>query len=94
VKLSAPFRAFCYPNPITGGSGTFRFVPDAPTDCRITVYSADGRKVFESYLPENRVMTGVPNEVRMDASRLASGLYLARIRTRTHTKICKVGVMR
>ena len=94
VKLSAPFRAFCYPNPITGGSGTFRFVPDAPTDCRITVYSADGRKVFESYLPENRVMTGVPNEVRMDASRLASGLYLARIRTRTHTEICKVGVMR
>jgi hypothetical protein len=94
VKRSAPFRAFCYPNPITGGSGTFRFVPDAPTDCRITVYSADGRKVFEIYLPESGVMTGAPNEVRMDASRLASGLYIARIRTRTHTVICKVGVLR
>lgn len=94
VKKTAPFTAFCYPNPISGGNGTFRITPDATTDCRVTVFSAEGAKVFESYLSEDRVIPGVPNEIMMDASRLASGLYIARVKTRTHTEIIKVGVLK
>jgi hypothetical protein len=94
VKETAPFSAFCYPNPIADGSGVFRIVPDVPTDIRVTVFTADGRKVFEAYLPENMVTPGVPNEIRMDASRFASGLYLAKVKTRSHTETCKVGVLR
>ncbi len=94
VKQTAPFSAFCYPNPIAGGSGVFRIVPDSATDIRVTVFTADGRKVFEAYLPENMVTPGVPNEIRMDASRFASGLYLAKVTTRSHTETCKVGVLR
>jgi hypothetical protein len=94
VKKTASFKGFCYPNPITNGSGTFRVIPESPTDCRITVFSADGKRVFEHYLPESQVMPGVPNEVRMDASNLASGLYIAKIQTRAGTEIYKVGVLK
>ena len=94
MTQTAAFSAFCYPNPISKGSGTFRITPDSSTDCRVTVFSADGVKVFESYLPESSVIPGVANEIRMDASRLASGLYIARIKTRTHSETVKVGVLK
>ncbi|MHB9027966.1 MAG: T9SS type A sorting domain-containing protein, partial [Candidatus Latescibacterota bacterium] len=94
VRKAAEFKAFCYPNPITDGSGTFRIVPESATDCRITVFSADGKRVFEHYLTESQVIPGVPNEVRMDASTLASGLYIAKIQTRTGTEIYKLGVLK
>ena len=64
------------------------------SDCTITVYSADGRKVFEWYMPENDLTPGVPNEIRMDASKLASGLYIARIKTRKDAINYKLGVLK
>lgn len=94
LKTTAAFEVFCYPNPITGGSGTFRITPESTTDCRITVFSAEGKRVFDHYTPESGMIPGVPNEVTMDASRLASGLYIAKIKTRTRTKIYKLGVLK
>lgn len=94
VKTTAKFEAYCYPNPITGGTGTFRITPEGNTPCTVIVYSADGRKVYECHLTENQVIPGVPNEITMDTSKLASGLYIAKISTRTRTLIYKVGVIK
>lgn len=94
VRTSAPFEAFCYPNPITGSFGTFRIIPSGPTDCSITVYTADGNKVFDSYLSQNEIIPGVANEVRMNATNLSSGLYIAKIKTRQKTIMYKLGVLK
>ncbi|MFC1561074.1 T9SS type A sorting domain-containing protein [Candidatus Latescibacterota bacterium] len=94
VRTSAPFEAFCYPNPITGNVGTFRITPSGPTDCSITVYTVDGRKVFDSYLSQNEIIPGVANEVRMNATNLSSGLYIAKIKTRQKTIVYKLGVLK
>ena len=94
IRTTAPFKAYCYPNPITKGAGTFRITLPERSDCTITVYSADGRKVFEQHVPENSLTPGVPNEIRMDASKLASGLYIARIKTRKNAVNYKLGVLR
>ncbi|MCE5249492.1 T9SS type A sorting domain-containing protein [bacterium] len=94
IRTTAAFKFYCYPNPVTGGVGTFRFTPAGPTDCTISVYSADGRRVFECYLAENEIVPGVPNEVSMNAANLASGLYIARIKTRTNTVMYKLGVLK
>lgn len=94
VKSTAKFEAYCYPNPVTGGTGTFRITPEGNTPCSVTVYSADGRKVYECRLTENQVIPGAPNEITMDASKLASGLYIAKITTRTRTVIYKLGVIK
>ncbi|HDY86604.1 MAG TPA: T9SS type A sorting domain-containing protein, partial [bacterium] len=63
-------------------------------DCTITVYTVDGRKVFENYQSQNEIIPGVPNEVRMNAVELASGLYIARIKTRQKTILYKLGVLK
>ena len=94
VQATAPFECYCYPNPITGTAGRFRITPTESTDCTITVYTADGRQVFKHYLSESELSPGVPNEISMDASELASGLYIARIKTRQNTVIYKLGVLK
>jgi hypothetical protein len=94
IRTTAPFECYCYPNPITGGIGTFRITPAMPTDCIISVYTPDGRKVFEHHLTEGELIPGVPNEVKMNAASLASGLYIARIKTRTNTVMYKLGVLK
>ncbi|GAF68605.1 unnamed protein product [marine sediment metagenome] len=94
VQTTAPFEAFCYPNPITGETGTFRITPSGATDCTITVYTADGLKVFERYIPEHDIIPGLPREEKMDVSRLASGLYIAKIMTRQKTVYYKLGVLK
>jgi hypothetical protein len=94
VKQTAPFEAYCYPNPITGNTGTFRIVPGGPTDCTIIVYTADGLKVFEHHIPERDIIPGSPNEIKMNASDLASGLYVAKIETRQKTVYYKLGVLK
>lgn len=94
VQKKATFEVYCYPNPITGATGTFRITPDGPTDLKITLYTVDGSKVFERRLAESEVIPGVPNEIRMNASKLASGLYIARIETRRQTVFYKVGVLK
>ncbi len=94
VRTSAPFSAYCYPNPVTGRAATFRIVPSGPTDCTIQLYTADGIRVFERRIAAAEIEPGVPNEVRIDATRLASGLYLAVVRTRQHERIFKVGVLK
>jgi len=94
VRTTAVFEAYCYPNPITGGAGTFRFVADTETDCTIALFTADGSKVFEHHVPRSEVTPGVPNEVRLNASKLASGLYIAKFTTRTKTVFYKVGVLK
>ena len=94
VQTTAPFEAFCYPNPITGAIGTFIIIPSGPTDCSIIVYTVDGRKVFENYRSRNEIIPGVPNEIKMNASDLASGLYIAKIKTRQKTILYKLGVLK
>ena len=94
VKTTSKFEYYCYPNPITGGSGRFRITPPEPTDCTITVFTADGRKVFEHYLAESEVIPGVPNEITMNTTDLASGLYIARIKIRNETVLYKLGVLK
>jgi hypothetical protein len=91
---TASFEAFCYPNPITGGHGTFRITPADATDCRITVYTADGRIIFKAYRAQNDLIPGVANEIRMNADDLASGLYIAKIETKQKTLIYKLGVLK
>jgi len=94
MTTSARFEAFCYPNPITGDTGTFRIIPSGLTDCTITVYTIDGRKVFEKYLGQNEIMPGVPNEVKINAMNLTSGLYIAKIETKQKTILYKLGVLK
>lgn len=94
IKTTASFEAYCYPNPITGGTGTFRIIPTNTTDCIITLYTVDGKKVFDHRLSEGEVIPGVPNEVRLNATKLASGLYIAKIETRQKTIFYKVGVLK
>ena len=94
VKTSARFEAFCYPNPITGNTGTFRITTTSATDCTITVYTADGIKIFERYIPEHNIIPGVPNDVTMNASGLARGLYIAHIKTRKNSLQYKLGLMK
>ena len=94
IPTTAPFEAFCYPNPITGNTGTFRIIPSGVTDCTITVYTADGRKVFEDHRRAGEIIPGVANEIKMDAHDLASGLYIAKIKTRQKTLIYKLGVLK
>ena len=94
IRTTAPFEAFCYPNPVTGGIATFRIIPAAATDVTVTLYTLDGRKVFEAHRPESAIIPGVTNDIPVDASSLASGLYLARIETRQRTITYKVGVLR
>lgn len=94
VRTTADFEAYCYPNPITAGVGTFRVTPPSATNLTITLYTADGIKVFERKLTRSEIVPGVPNEVAFDVSRLASGLYIARIETDLKTVLYKVGVLR
>ncbi|MBT4485020.1 MAG: T9SS type A sorting domain-containing protein, partial [Candidatus Latescibacteria bacterium] len=94
VQTTAPFEAFCYPNPITGETGTFRIIPSGKTDCTITLYTAEGLKVFERYVSEQDIIPGLPHEEKMDVSGLASGLYIAKIMTRQKTVYYKLGVLK
>ncbi|MFC1693779.1 T9SS type A sorting domain-containing protein [Candidatus Latescibacterota bacterium] len=94
IKNTALFEAYCYPNPITENTGTFRITTTSATDCTITVYTVDGIKIFERHIPEHDIIPGVPNEVTMNASGLASGLYIARIKTRKNSLKYKLGVMK
>ncbi len=92
VKTTAPFETFCYPNPVTGPTATFRVVPECETGVTITVYTIDGRKVFATR--RDKLTPGVVNDIPMDASELASGLYIARIETKQKTVTCKIGVLK
>ncbi|MFC1538152.1 FG-GAP-like repeat-containing protein [Candidatus Latescibacterota bacterium] len=94
ITTTASFEAFCYPNPITGSHGTFRITPSSATDCRITVYTVDGRIVFKAYRSQSDIIPGVANEIRMNADDLASGLYIAKIETKQKTLIYKLGVLK
>ena len=91
---TASFDAYCYPNPITGASGTFRFTPESATDCHITVFTVDGSKIYDVHVPESDVLPGVPNEITMNTNTLASGLYIAKIQTRRNSVLYKFGVMK
>jgi hypothetical protein len=93
-KTTARFEAYCYPNPITGSTGTFRIIPQGPTDCTITVYTVDGQKVFEHYMSQDDIIPGVPNEMKMNTNNLSSGLYIAKIKTRQKTMLYKLGVLK
>ena len=94
VQTTSAFEAYCYPNPITTGFGTFRVTPSDRTDLNITVYTADGVKVYEVGLSTSEVVPGEPNEVRMNVSDLASGLYIAKIATKQKTVYYKLGVLK
>ncbi|MFC1541524.1 T9SS type A sorting domain-containing protein [Candidatus Latescibacterota bacterium] len=94
ITTTAPFEAFCYPNPITGDYGTFRITSSGATYCRITVYTVDGRIVFKGYRGQSDIIPGVANEIRMNADDLSSGLYIAKIETRQKTLIYKLGVLK
>jgi M6 family metalloprotease-like protein len=94
ILTTAPFQAYCYPNPVSGDTCTFRIVPDVSTSCTVQLYTADGHRVYERHLARSEVTPGVANEVRMDAADLASGLYLAVVRTSGHEHIFKVGVLK
>ncbi len=92
--VSASFNAYCYPNPISGNYGTFRFTPESATDCRITVFTPDGKKVWSVHVPEGGVLPGVPNEVTFNTADLASGLYIAKISTKRNSIFYKFGVLK
>lgn len=94
VKTTGDFEYYCYPNPIHSGVGTFRITPTEATDISIDLYSADGKKVWQNRFDKGRVMPGVPNEITLDATDLASGLYIARIQTQSRTVMYKLGVMK
>ena len=94
VKKSAGFEFYCYPNPITGREGTFRIVPSGKTDCTITLYTADGRQVYNKYIDSGDLIPAIPNEIRINTSDLSSGLYIAKIETKQKTVMYKIGVMK
>ena len=73
--------------PISGNRGTFRVTSAGKSDCTITLYTADGLRVFEQYIPESDMLSGVPNEVSFDAADLSSGLYIAKFETRQKTGV-------
>jgi M6 family metalloprotease-like protein len=94
LKTTAGFEFYCYPNPITGSEGTFRIIPSGTTDCTITLYTADGRQVFNKHIDAVNLIPALPNEVRIDTSDLSSGLYIAKIETKQKTIMYKIGVMK
>ncbi len=93
-ETDTEFEAFCYPNPITGDTATFRIIPESATDIKITLYTVEGRKIFDTYLSETDVTPGLSNEIHFSSNNLASGLYLARIETKQKSITYKVGVLK
>lgn len=93
-ETDTEFEAFCYPNPITGDTATFRIIPKTATDIKITFYTVEGRKIFDAYLSETDVTPGLANEIHFSSGNLASGLYIARIETKQKSITYKVGVLK
>ena len=73
-----------YPNPFNP-STTIRFNLTEPADVRLEVIDVLGRKVMT--LPAQRFQAGAGHSFSVDASSLASGIYLYRVtaETSTHT---------
>lgn len=65
-----------YPNPFNPAT-TLRFDLPAPARVRVTVYDVLGRAVLR--LPAQEVSAGFRRTLRLDASALASGVYLYRL---------------
>jgi endonuclease/exonuclease/phosphatase family metal-dependent hydrolase len=78
-----------YPNPFNP-STTISYTLDSSTNVRLNVYDITGRKV--ATLVNGRQVAGA-QEVRFDASSLASGVYIYRLETATGANLTKKMVL-
>ena len=78
-----------YPNPFNP-STTISYTLDSSTNVRLNVYDITGRKV--ATLVNGRQAAGA-QEVRFDASSLASGVYIYRLQTATGANLTKKMVL-
>ncbi|HCT51713.1 MAG TPA: glycoside hydrolase, partial [Balneola sp.] len=78
-----------YPNPFNP-STTISYTLDSSTNVSLSVYDITGRKV--ATLVNGRQTAGA-QEVRFDASSLASGVYIYRLETATGASLTKKMVL-
>ena len=79
------------PNPVRGTS-TLRFTAREGGDVTVALYDVLGRRV--TTLHEGRVRGGQPQQVRLDASSLPSGMYFLRVKGNGFTQTERITVAR
>ncbi len=79
-----------FPNPFNPTT-TIRYVIPKAGKVQLVLYNILGQKVLEIV---NKKQTAGLHEVRIDASRLASGVYLYRLKTGTHVAVRKMVILK
>lgn len=85
-----------YPNPVLGGSTALRYRLTSPSTATLSVYDMAGNRIKA---PESvPAEVGNDNEVQLDCSRFAAGVYLCRLEINASGKkevvFCKVAVVK
>lgn len=94
--LVADQSFYNYPNPVTGGRTALRYRLTAPARATLSVYDMAGNRIREPVAVPAEV--GNDNEVPLDCSGLAAGVYLCRLEVSSPAKkevvFCKVAVVK
>ncbi|MCF7919185.1 MAG: T9SS type A sorting domain-containing protein [Candidatus Cloacimonetes bacterium] len=84
------FSAYAYPNPSREGYARFR-VTGAPADISLKLYDIAGNLVYKT----NKLKeTGEYQDIRLDTSSLASGVYYARISSASKMLTTALGIVK
>ncbi|MGH8004213.1 MAG: T9SS type A sorting domain-containing protein, partial [Limisphaerales bacterium] len=85
-----------YPNPVLGGSTALRYRLTSPATVTLSIYDIAGNRIKESQSVPAEV--GNDNEVQLDCSGFAAGVYLCRLEVNASGKkevvFCKVAVVK
>ncbi len=94
--LVADKSFYNYPNPVLGGSTALRYRLSSPATATLSVYDMAGNRIKEPQSVPAEV--GNDNEVQLDCSGLAAGVYLCRLEVNASGKkevvFCKVAVVK
>jgi len=94
--LVADKSFYNYPNPVLGGNTALRYRLTAPATATLSVYDMAGNRIREPKSVPAEV--GNDNEVQLDCSGFAAGVYLCRLEVNTTGKkevvFCKVAVVK
>ena len=85
-----------YPNPVLNGTTALRYRLTSPGTATLSVYDMAGNRIKE---PQNiPAEVGNDNEVQLDCSGFAAGVYLCRLEVNASGKkevvFCKVAVVK
>ena len=94
--LVAEKSFYNYPNPVLGGRTALRYRLAAPATATLSVYDMASNRIKEPQSVPAEV--GNDNEVQLDCSGFAAGVYLCRLEVNAHGKkevvFCKVAVVK